>query len=207
MKTSEFFAISCMVLAMACSKEAPVQDEVAVEIPQEIGTMVFEASTEAVKTSLVPDGDLFHVVWSAGDRIDINGTVLEIETGSQPSGYGPGERKARFTGLAPRKNNTSPFYKAIYPASFRDNYGYYNLPAEQSYVADNISAYPMYAENDEGTLNFKHLCGIVRVGLKGDKSVTSIALADKGAEPKALSGRSMSLKMLPCRSPEQMGPP
>ena len=189
MKTIKFFAISFVALAMACSKEAPVQDEESVAQVQDAGTMVFEVSTEAVKTSLVPDGDLFHVVWSAADKIDINGTVLEIETESQPSGYGPGERKARFVGLAPRKNNTSPFYKAIYPASFRDNYGHYNLPAEQSYVADNISAYPMYAENDEGTLIFKHLCGIVRIGLKGDKSVTSIALADKGAEPKAMSGR------------------
>ena len=181
--------LSVVALIWACQKEASVRDEEAVEIPRDSGTMVFEASTEAVKTSLVPDGNLFHVVWSAGDKIDINGTVLEIETENQPAGYGPGERKARFVGLSPRKNNASPFYKAIYPATYRDNYGYYNLPAEQPYVADNISAYPMYAENDEGTLNFKHLCGIVRVGLKGDKSVTSIALADKGAEPKAMSGR------------------
>lgn len=155
-------------------------------------TVIFEAITEgpASKTTLSPDGDVYHVLWAAGDRINVNGTLMTLGTEDQPDGYGPGETKGLFSGNRPSANGTGPLYKAIYPGSLRDNYGYYTLPAEQPYVAGGVAAFPMYAESDETAFAFKNLCGIIRINLKGEKSVSSISLADRAASnPKPMSGR------------------
>ena len=100
----------------------------------------------------------------------------------QPAGYGPGYNKAQFTGNKPIQNNVSPRYRAIYPSSATDQYFNFVLPAEQPYVAGGIAAFPMYAESDELSFSFKNLCGIIQINLKGEKSVSSISLADKGSE-------------------------
>ncbi len=191
-------AIAAMAL-YACQKteqaapeepDVPGQEE---QVQEPVGgdIAVFTASVDGsvTKTSLEDDTEGKKVVWTAGDQINVNGTVLTLETENQPDGYGPGCTKGNFAGNKPSANGTGAKYKAVYPASLRDRYGSYNLPAEQTYVADNIAAYPMYAESDETSLSFKNLCGIVRIGLKGDKSISSIALADKADTPKPMSGR------------------
>ncbi len=157
------------------------------------GMASFSASTpEAAssRTSFVEDGDEYSIRWSSGDQINVNGTVMTLQTADNPDGYGPGETKGIFTGKTPSMNGSSPYYKAIYPASLRDHYGYFNLPTEQEYVAGGVKEFPMYSEADEQSLAFRNLCGIVRVKLKGSKSVSAISLTDKDpSTPKAMSGR------------------
>jgi len=187
-------AIAAMILAAAaCHKqEAPISEPATPEENEPVeATAVFTAITEGTdsKTTLSEDGDVFHVLWADGDIIDINGTQMALVTDDNPSGYGPGTTKAFFAGKNPAQNNTGAKYKAVYPATLRDKYGYYNLPAEQSYVPGTPAAFPMYAESDDASLGFKNLCGIIQLNLKGSKSVSAIALADVGDSPRPMSGR------------------
>jgi hypothetical protein len=190
-----FAAVAAMSL-LACTKEqdkenpsvpeAEKEEEPAVE-----ETVVITAVTESpgTKTVLTEDGGVYHVLWASGDQIKVNGYVETLATEGQPAGYGPGYDKAQFTGNKPIQNNVSPRYRAIYPSSATDQYFNFILPAEQPYVADGIAAFPMYAESDDLSFSFKNLCGIIQIKLKGEKSVSSISLADKGADPKPMSGR------------------
>ncbi len=154
--------------------------------------VLFSAVTEgsATRTELSDNGDdTYTVLWTVGDVININGSTLTLQTEAQPAGYGPGETKGQFAGANPAAAGSSPFYKAVYPASLRDRWGYYDLPAEQSYVAGGVDAFPMYAESDTPSLSFKNLCGLIQLNLKGEKSVSSITLVDKDETPKPMCGR------------------
>ncbi|MBO4433911.1 MAG: leucine-rich repeat protein [Bacteroidales bacterium] len=199
MRKAFLFAAVAAIAVFSCTKEqdrendTPVpQEEPGQEITEEPSeTVVITAVTEApgTKTTLAEDGGVYHVLWADGDQIKVNGYVETIATAGQPAGYGPGYDKAQFTGSNPIQNNVSPRYRAIYPSSATDQYFNFILPAEQPYVADGIAAFPMYAESDDLSFAFKNLCGIIQIKLKGEKSVSSISLADKGADPKPMSGR------------------
>lgn len=201
MKTKLFLcaAAICLSALVSCQKQEPVvpvdpapqeNNQPVVTTPEE-ETMVFSATTEVpgTRTTLSEDEGTWHVLWAAGDAISVNGYNLTLQTEGQAAGYGPGFPKGNFAGSNPIPATTSPYYKAIYPSTLRDRYGYFNLPAEQPYVAGGIDAFPMYAESDDNTFTFRNLCGIIMLNLKGDKSVTTIALADKDEAPKPMSGR------------------
>ena len=168
----------------------PEQAQEPVEIKTE-ETVVFSATTEGTtKTVLSEDEGVYHVLWATGDVINVNGTNLTLQTEDQPAGYGPGEKKGNFAGSKPLAAGSSPKYKAIYPNTLRDKYGYFNLPGEQPYLAGGVAAFPMYAESDDESFTFKNLCGVVQLNLKGEKSVSTISLVDKDpSEPKPMSGR------------------
>lgn len=198
MKLLRFIAAAATAVALlACSKEIPSpitvvpQEQPGEEVPPTMETVVFSATTEFAdsKTTLSQDGTSYSVLWADGDIINVNGYNLSLVTEGEPTGYGPGTTNAHFSGSNPLVNSVSPKYKALYPNTLRDKYGYYVLPAEQPYVAGGVSAFPMYAESDEMSLSFKNLCGIVQLNLKGEKSVKAITLADKGDSPKPMSGR------------------
>lgn len=152
---------------------------------------MFSASTvEATKTELSDNGDdTYTLVWKSGDAISVNSYTLGIQTTNQPDGYGLGYTKANFAGpYNPPAGSSTPQYKAYYPASIWGNPP--SLPLEQHYVDGNIDGFPMYAESDEKSFEFHNLCGIIRIGLKGDtRSISSITLVDVDDTPKPLSGQ------------------
>ena len=181
-------AAVCLFAIVSCQKEDPIKPEDEVP-PQE--TVVFSASTAGAmtKTVLSDNGDdTYTLLWASGDAINVNGYSLSIQTEGQADGYGPGYTQANFSGpFAPPANGSSPKYKALYPASIFGTPG--SLPVEQHYVADNVSGFPMYAESDTQSLEFHNLCGIIRIGLKGDtRSISSITLVDTDDTPKPMSG-------------------
>ncbi len=186
MKKSISSILFMAALLTACDKSLPESPEVTQET-------IFEASTEtaATKTSLSKNGEAYDVLWSEGDKIRVNGYELTIQTTNQPEGYGPGYTKANFAGQEPRKESVSPYYRAYFPSSMLDQAvtGGWFLPARQTYVPGSIIDAPMYAASDDGSLSFKNLCGVIRLNLKGNKSITTISLIDRAASPKALSGR------------------
>lgn len=154
--------------------------------------VVFSASTEgaATRTEFSDNGDeTYTILWTSGDAINVNGYNLSLQTADQPDGYGPGYTRGNFSGpINPSGNSTSPKYKALYPASIFGTPG--SLPTEQTYVEGNIAGFPMYAESDTRAFEFHNLCGIIRIGLKGDtRSVSSITLVDADDTPKPMSGR------------------
>lgn len=193
-----FAAAIAMGAVISCQKEAqiadetPIQEPVQDETPADDDIVVFSAITEnpLTKTELSDNGDdTYTVLWKSGDAININGYNLSLQTTDQPAGYGPGYARGNFSGtITPPESGTSPKYKALYPSSIFGTPG--SLPTEQTYVADNVDAFPMYAESDTRSFEFHNLCGIIRIGLKGDtRSVSSITLVDVDDTPKPMSGR------------------
>ena len=100
------------------------------------------------------------LVWVAGDEISLyDGTqtaIFSTEDGDTQS--------AEFTCKNGQLNEKSNRFIAFYPSYLTvDNM---TLPTVQNYVKDNVSDFPMYAYSTNKTLNFKNLCGIVRLRLK-----------------------------------------
>ncbi|MBR3562357.1 MAG: leucine-rich repeat domain-containing protein [Bacteroidales bacterium] len=182
------FVPSCTKMMEQNTDPEQIQEPAQIETEE---TVVFSATTEgATKTVLSEDGGVYHVLWATGDVINVNGTNLTLQSEDQPAGYGPGEKKGNFAGSKPLAAGSGPKYKAVYPNTLRDKYGYFNLPGEQPYLAGGVAAFPMYAESDDESFSFKNLCGLIQLNLKGDKSVSTISLVDKDpSEPKPMSGR------------------
>ena len=192
------FSVAAFIAAAgSCTKEEVAVDVVAPEEGSEVivdtpaDTVVFSASTKVItRTDFSDNGDnTYTILWKAGDAINVNGISLSLQTTDQPDGYGPGQTRGNFSGpWAPSGNGSSPIYKVVYPASIFGTPG--SLPTEQTYVSgDNIANFPMYAESDTKSFEFHNLCGIIRIGLKGDtRSVSSITLVDTDDTPKPLSG-------------------
>lgn len=173
------------VLAFAgCQKNLSATDA---EIPcQQEQTMVFSATTDVqTKTTLSPSDDVYNVIWQEGDQIRINGYLFNLSA-DQPEGWGPGYTRADFTGSVVASATT---FEAWYPISLSTAWYYKKtLPATQTYAEDNVIGFPMYAIGENENLQFKSLCGIIRLNLKGTKSVSSIGLKDRSDSPKGLSG-------------------
>ena len=180
-----------MAAAMSCAKEEPAIPVPAEPVQVSEDAVVFSASTNAItRTDFSDNGDdTYTILWKSGDQINVNGYALSLQTADQPDGYGPGYTRGNFSGpWAPTGNSSSPKYKVVYPASIFGTPG--SLPTEQTYVSgDNVANFPMYAESDTKSFEFHNLCGIIRIGLKGDtRSVSSITLVDVDDTPKPMSG-------------------
>ena len=161
-------AVLGLVAVAACVKE-PVPTE---PNNQTITSSTFTATTEpATKTALSGnDTEGYSILWQDGDRIliaDHAGHAGQYATGST------GE-KADFSFVSDTGTEavTGP-YRAWYPASLY-NGGTPTLPATQHYTTGNIAESPMYASSDSKSLEFKNLCGIIRLNLKTDDSEVSV---------------------------------
>ena len=190
-RTILFASAACMAAAMSCAKEEPAIPVPAEPVQVSEDAVVFSASTNAItRTDFSDNGDdTYTILWKSGDQINVNGYALSLQTADQPDGYGPGYTRGNFSGpWAPTGNSSSPKYKVVYPASIFGTPG--SLPTEQTYVSgDNVANFPMYAESDTKSFEFHNLCGIIRIGLKGDtRSVSSITLVDVDDTPKPMSG-------------------
>ena len=144
----------------------------------------FKATTEGAmtRTSLSGnDADGYEIHWITGDRITIADAASHVGEYSASLQAGQPATSADFTKASGADAETSP-YRAWYPASVYNN-GSQALPATQTYVADNISGSPMYAESTSNSLSFKNICGIIRldVSMTESKSVRKVILsADQG---------------------------
>jgi len=101
---------------------------------------------------------------------------------------GAGEHTASFTGTLSAGANIEQLY-ALYPysesASFDGENIHFSLPQEQVYsfnsFAPNIN--PSIGVYDEDGIEFKNLCGILRLALLGNESVRSIEITDNAESP------------------------
>lgn len=135
---------------------------------------IYKASiAEGTRTALEQDGDIYHVNWVEGDLVTITDGVNTAYYKSLAGGSTSTELR--------RSGGTDPVGEAV--AFFPSNISAYNLPANQSYVADNIKNSPMMGTIDGDHISFKNLCGIVRLDVSSlsDVKVRNIKLsADQG---------------------------
>ncbi len=187
MKTNNIYLLAAAIALLAsCTSTIEVYEQ-AVDLEALTKTpSTFTASIEigaATKTSLKETEEGYALNWSYGDQIKVysGNTAVLFET---TNGY---TTQATFSSVDNAFLPIADKYVAFYPATLdRDNLV---LPAKQTWVKDNISGFPMYAESTTRSLSFRNLCGILRfhVNLKGTGSfaVSSITVSSEG---KGLSG-------------------
>lgn len=201
-----FLTVLSAVFSCAQIDEGNLEDKVEVEKV----AMTFTASIEKnadTKTELGGNvGDaLRKVYWQPSDKIGVT-----VGDASDYAGYPPVEvftstsssrtEKAEFEGTI----SFSSSYHAFYPYSteLRDSCGVFvfNLPQVQKYVRGTFdpNAAPMAAKASAGEeLQFRNLCGILALQLKGTGSVKSITFMgrDEMGQPMDVAG-SFEVNML-----------
>ena len=107
--------------------------------------------------------------WVSGDQIKVFGSA----------GSGVYEASVRGAGgttfnVVSGDAGAAP-YRAVYPASAANDDGTIELPVVQVTEDGSLTGFPMYAESDGTNLDFKNLCGVLRMRLqKSGVSVTAI---------------------------------
>lgn len=101
--------------------------------------------------------------WSDGDEVSINGVPYTVSAG-EGSSVSLTEKKA---GVGAAGSS----FKAFYADGSCDGVwadGNYVLPASYGYVEGKLNM-PMYAENSSRELNFRSLCGVLKLSLTSSK--------------------------------------
>ncbi|MBQ4285195.1 MAG: hypothetical protein II720_01900, partial [Bacteroidales bacterium] len=146
-------------------KEVPGQESPAQETPTqpaENNPAVFTASTEYTLTKTALSGndtDGYDVNWENGDQITIIDGAGNVGVYSTTS--------TTTTGTFDYESGTEATtgdYTTYYPATIY-NGGTPTLPDVQEYAEGNIAGAPMYAASSTTSLEFKNLCGIIRLNV------------------------------------------
>ena len=153
-------SMSALMTIVSCSKEND-------------GDVQFKATMEDctdihAKTSLQSTGDLY---WQDGDMVKIYSNTANGDFAASQSG-------GTNTVLSSNVSLGSGPYKAIYPASIAQSATTIMLPAAQTNTNGSPDGFPMYAESTSKTLNFKNLCGLLKIVLpaKANTTLASVKL-------------------------------
>lgn len=184
MKTRLLFIIAAIFMLASC--ESPFTIYPTVESVD--STITFTANTEnkaETRTSLsysANENGMYSLTWNRGDEISIyDGTNTAVF--STDDSY---SATAEFKQKTGETDKNAASYTAFYPASITvDNMV---LPSQQTYVSNGILDFPMYACSTSRNLQFKNICGILKISMKTkestDVSVSSISVSSE----KGMSG-------------------
>ena len=158
------------LLVAGCAKDNLVEQK-----PLQEGTTVLTAvAAPSVKTVLQDDEK---VLWTNGDKINVNSVesaALELEEAAATATFSVG-------------SVLSTPYKAVFPASIYKDENTVTLPAYQTYKAGSFAetASPMAAMSETSTLQFSHLCAVLKLTVNAGEEHNSIKYVDfyaKGGE-------------------------
>ena len=116
--------------------------------------------------------------WEEGDQVAVVCTGVESKALYTPKAAGKAQAEFVFAGdMADEPVLETPI-KAGYPADyFSNDLTTITLPSHQNYVANSMEKFPMYGETETHGVNFKNMCGVLRVRLvKPNENVTKIAV-------------------------------
>ena len=146
-------------------------------------TVVIGVGIEAAetRTNLGPkDGVSYPILWAAGDKVEVNGTVSE----AVPEQF-VGTTAAQFT-----VSGVSTPYNVIYPAGITNEVGNITIPTDQQYTVGSFApgSAVMVGASETADVALKNICGFVKVPvLKGDElTIASVTLMSNNLE--AISG-------------------
>ena len=156
MKKFIYMAVAAIAVLSSCSSEDDNNDS-----PKDGGAFYATVEDGGPRTTLNDD---HKVLWSAGDKISVNGKEYTLNAGASTT-------HATFKG----ETTTETTYNAYYPASIY-NGTTATLPATQTYEEGAISNLPMYAYSTDHNLVFKNLCAVLAITVTSDEisSVSSI---------------------------------
>lgn len=202
-KSLQFFMSLTILLAISlgsCQKET-------------VGTTSFEATLEDCRDD---DGKTTFtngiMQWSTGDQIKVFGTA----------GSGVYQATVRNNGMATfhcvsGDAGRAP-YRSVYPASAANDDGTVELPVVQVTTDGSLTGFPMYAQGSSTNLDFKNLCGVLRLRLqKSGVSITAIEVTGdielsgdftvnyNGGNPSlTYSGHGTKTTILTCSTPQNI---
>ena len=153
-------AASALFLCASCQKQE-------LPTPANNGVKVFTATIEQDVTKTTINSS-YKVYWAEGDKVSIN----HVEYTATSSASNP--TKATLTADGQGADLINEKYAAIYPATLYVT-DHFEFPATQTYAADQFNA-PMYAESDTVSFEFKNICGVLCLSLKGTDKVRSISV-------------------------------
>lgn len=166
-------AMMATLLVVGCAKDNLAEPETP-EGVQEGTTVLTAVAVPSVKTVLQDDKKVF---WTNGDKINVNGVesaALELEEAAATATFSVG-------------SVLSTPYKAVFPASIYKDEKTVTLPAYQTYKAGSFAetASPMAAMSETSTLQFDHLCAVLKLTVNAGEEYNSIKYVDfyaKGGE-------------------------
>lgn len=202
-KTLLFFLSLTSLLAFtmsSCQKETVV-------------TTTFEATMEECEDD---DGKVAFtngtMQWVTGDQIKVFGATGSgvYQATVQSTGRATFHCVEGDAGEAP--------YRAVYPASAANDDGTVELPVVQVTEDGSLTGFPMYAQGSSTNLNFKNLCGVLRMRLqKSGVSITSIEVTgdieltgdynviySSGVPTLEYSGHGTKTTMMTCNTPQSI---
>lgn len=183
MKRAIYYLAAAVMLSWGCTAE---QSGNHTETTLGKVPMTFEANFSCSRTTLSDTND---VLWSESDAISLFGTA-DTDNNSFALSSGSGTQSATFSG-AMTAGSTS--YWAVYPYSASNSFDASTqtltiaLPQNQDYSTDSFSTMtnPMAATSTGSTLAFKNLCGILRLPLTGNSTISQIIVYDASGMPLA----------------------
>ena len=178
-KLSLIFGLALGMLAIGCSNDPIVENNT-----PELGNSVTLGVSldEQTRTSLGGFvGDKCQVLWSAGDKIAVNGIASDAVAEQYV-----GTTTANFTVA----NVTAP-YSIIYPAEAIDNNGQLNLPTFQAYASGSFASGTavMAGYATDNNIAMKHLLSVIKLTIAKGSETTS---AFNAISITALDGSSIS---------------
>lgn len=181
MRTKLFFGIVTMALLNSCDLTQDVELLLDSETPDITFSAIMEneAGSRTVLSDKTNSSSYYSLYWTKGDAISIydgeNTSVFTTESDGTSSG--------EFTLKNGKIDSDAFVYTAFYPSSITVDHMI--LPAEQNYVRGNVENFPMYAKSYTTDLEFKNLCGIIRLSLKSETTgaikVSNISLSADNA--------------------------
>ncbi len=170
MKKYLITALALVLALLSCTKEEETNESV----------MVLSASISEPETKTMlgaPEEKVYQVLWQAGDRISVNGTLSEA--------LGSGDNGKKNVDFTVGGSLSAP-YKVLYPGTTSSNV--ITLPDNQNYVAGSFDseAVASYGNavkaGDKYSVRLTNFCGIIRFALKGSATLDRIELNSLGSE-------------------------
>ena len=174
-----------MLFVTSCQKESNSKQEFSASM---------EVPTSDAKTQLDVSSDALH--WQHGtDQVSITSVATTTDENQQTTtttttstftatahssypnnlSYANLELNDGQTELTEPGTNCTVSYKAIYPAeASSSNNTKIILPREQASTSGELTGYPMYAESNNKSLQFKNLCSVLKLSLTGSQTVSKI---------------------------------
>ena len=172
MKKYIFMAVAAIAALSSCSSDNdPIMGETGKQ------ALTFTASMEGSATRATYNDTEKCASWEEGDQISINGKTYNAQTAGLTTTF-----KAATEG----QEAEGPTYNAYFACTYDGTTA--TLPAEISETwADGKFNMPMYATSTTTNLEFKNLCGVLKITVKSDQ-IAAVKSIKVSSANKAVSG-------------------
>lgn len=190
MKKSILFSVIAMIALASCQQK----EDFTLPVEGELMTFYASIMDDATKTTaeLDQENNQTKVLWAEGDAYAMSvkgGAFAEFTL----DGEG-GETTGTFSGTAVDGGGTQNI--AYYPyaesgISLSEDKDKLNVvfPAKQAYTVGCIAAAPMVAVSADNTLKFQNVASLIKITIRGDKTIKSVSLT--GNNDESLAGNAV----------------